>query len=151
MKKRFITVAVAALALTNTPAAAQAVGGISALTGANDAAYSFGGWLQVNRITASVDLGHISHEVDDPVHQRDRLQVVGLGAALGPVVLSGHYGQAKCAHTIDLYGASLWYEAFGVRVLRFEGETRLQAGIRLNLGRGGSGSASASASRRRVR
>ena len=137
MRRMLIAAIAAPLLFTSAPATAQTTGGISALTGFADKAYSFGGWLQFNRIAASVDLGHIQHEVPDPVHQRDRLQVAGLGVGLGPVVVSGHYGQAKCAHTLDLYGASVWYESFGVRLLRFEGEMRFQAGIRLSLGGGG--------------
>lgn len=131
--KRIVIAVVAALALNAAPASAQAEFGVSALTGANDSQYSFGAWLKVNRVVPMLDLGHIKHEVDDPTHQRDRLQAVGLGVGLGPVIVAGHYGQATCAHTLDLYGASLWWENFGLRVLRFEGETRMQAGIRLSL------------------
>lgn len=145
MHRLFIP-AVAALALTTTHAAAQPTLGVNALSALNDGAYSFGTQLQYNVAVASLDLGHIKHEVPDPAHQRDRLQVIGLGAQLGPVVLSGHYGQAVCAHTLDVFGASLWYEWFGVRVLRFEGDTRIQAGFRLPL-LGGDGGSMSSARR----
>ncbi len=141
--KRLIVPALAALALTTVPAAAQTSFSFNAMTALNDGAYSFGPSLQMSSVVATVDLGHIRHDVaDNPAHQRDRLQVAGLGLALGDVVLSGHYGQAVCAHTLDVYGASLWYRKVGVRLLRFEEENRLQAGFRLPLGSGG-GSASA--------
>jgi len=140
--KRLFVPALAALALTYAPTAAQTSFSFNAMTALNDGAYSFGPSVELSSVVATVDLGHIQHHVDDPTHQRDRLQVAGLGLALGDVVLSGHYGQAICAHTLDVYGASLWYRKVGVRMLRFEGENRLQAGIRLPIG-SGNGSASA--------
>ena len=146
--RRFTIAAVAALALTTTPATAQTTISLNGMTGINDNAYSFGPQFQFNRVVASVDLGHIRHELDDPAHQRDRLEFVGLGVDLGPVVVSGHFGQARCAHTLDVYGGSLWWDSFGARILRFEGKTRVQAGFRLSLWRSEGGAATSAAARR---
>ena len=69
---------------------------------------------------------------------RDRLQVAGLGAELGPVVVSGHVGQAVCEHTLNVYGGSLRVKGFSVRAFYLDHEkaTRkmyLQAGFQLPL------------------
>ena len=108
--KRFIIAAVAAVVLASTPAAAQTTVGLEALADVTGRAYSIGGWAKVRMVVLSVDLGCLKHQMEengaDATH-RDRLQVVGLGAQFGPVVVSGHVGQAVRSHTDYVYGGSV--------------------------------------------
>lgn len=139
--RRIVVGAIAALALAAAPATAQTRVGLEALTGVSDRAYSFGGWAKYRAVVPSVDIGHHKHEIDgnpDATH-RDRLQVVGLGAELGPVVVSGHFGQSVCAETLNMFGGSVRVKGFAVRALFLDHEKAtnkvyLQAGFQLPLG-----------------
>ncbi len=139
--KRFIIAAIAAVALASTPAAAQTTVGLEALAGVTGRAYSFGGWAKVRMVVLSVDLGCLKHQMEedgaDATH-RDRLLVAGIGARFGPVVVSGHVGQAVRSHTDYLYGGSVRLKSFTVRGLYLNDEPAerkmyFQAGFHLPL------------------
>lgn len=139
--KRIVAAAIAALAFTAAPVATQTTVGVEALSGVSDRAYSFGGWAKIKMVVPSFDIGHHKHEIDgnpDATH-RDRLQVFGVGAELGPVVLAGHFGQSVCEETLNLFGGSVRVKQFVVRALfldhdKAKGKMYLQAGFQLPLG-----------------
>ena len=139
--KRFIIAAVAAVVLASTPAAAQTTVGLEALADVTGRAYSFGGWAKVRMVVLSVDLGCLRHQMEEngaDVTHRGRLQVVGLGARFGPVVVSGHVGQAVHSHTDYVYGGSVRLKSFTVRGLYLNDEVAdrkmyFQAGVQLPL------------------
>ena len=63
---------------------------------------------------------------------------VGLGARFGPVVVSGHVGQAVHSHTDYVYGGSVRLKSFTVRGLYLNHEVAdrkmyFQAGVQLPL------------------
>lgn len=139
--KRIVVGVIAALALAAAPAAAQTTVGLEALSGLSDRAYSFGAWAKIKMVVPSIDIGHHKHEIKDnpDATHRDRLQVIGAGVEVGPVVVGGHFGQSVCAETLNLMGASLRVKQFTVRALfldheKAENKMYLQAGFQLPLG-----------------
>ena len=142
--KRFIIAAVAAVVLASTPAAAQTTVGLEALADVTGRAYSIGGWAKVRMVVLSVDLGCLKHQMEengaDATH-RDRLQVVGLGAQFGPVVVSGHVGQAvRSQRTTCTAGASGCRPFPAPYALPAQGQVRRGTVCRTPFGRAGTAS-----------